>query len=462
MYRVESVREIFLSRLACVSLLSAALLCSCGVLRQDEGVQHAGAAPVFIEAHNFISGRPGMGRLDVRVRIPLRFFVFVRARPESTSAPFVARADVAVEILDRTQTSIARNILRREMSSADQSPSSGADEFLEKMFSFELPTGEYTVATEISDLESSRRFVEKSGKIRLKDFSRGPVEISDVEFLPPSAADDSGPVSPVAIGGDIPFGRSACGYMEFVSRAPAESIHASFAIRAAQSGREASSPLLRGSLSDVPVSRSRFLAPVKDEEGFTYRVSRAPDRQRYSLWLPENGDTMAQGEYELTASITAGADTATIRHPFRIRWFDMPRSLRSFPLALEALRYLASDSELSAIRSASSDRQKDLFNLFWKRRDPTPATAFNERMAEFYRRADEAMEKFGSLREPNGIKTDRGKTFILYGPPGSIERNLRPGSDPQEIWSYPNLHKRLVFVDKDHHGDYRLFETGTL
>jgi GWxTD domain-containing protein len=137
----------------------------------------------------------------------------------------------------------------------------------------------------------------------------------------------------------------------------------------------------------------------------------------------------------------------------------MPRSLRNVSQAVEALRYVASDSELSRMKSASRDRKKELFDLFWKRRDPTPATAFNERMAEFYRRVDYAMDNFESFHESNGMKTDRGKAYILYGPPGTIERDLRPGSDPQETWNYPNLRKRLVFVDRDHHGDYRLAES---
>jgi GWxTD domain-containing protein len=140
----------------------------------------------------------------------------------------------------------------------------------------------------------------------------------------------------------------------------------------------------------------------------------------------------------------------------------MPRSLRATAKAVEALRYVASDSELNEMRSASPGRQKTLLERFWKRRDPTPATAFNERMAEYYRRVDYATEKYSSIREANGMKSDRGKAYILYGPPASVERDLRPGRDFQEIWKYPALGKRLVFVDRDHHGEYRLSETGEL
>lgn len=443
-----------------LSLLTAALFSSCGFPRRDEGASPAAAAPVFVEAHNFISDRPGMSRLDVGVRIPLSFFVFVRARPESGAAPFVARTDVAVEILDRTRASTARNILRREITSPDQSHASTPEDFLEEMFSFDLAPGDYVIATEVSDLESSRRFIDKSGNKTLKNFSGSTLEVSDLLFLTASA--DSGPVTPASFGGDLPFGRRADGYLEFLSPAPVESIRASFAIRAAQSDRDARSSPAPDSFRAVAISRSRFLAPVKGEEGFGYRVIPPTGVPRYSLWLSGIGDTLPEGAYELETRISGGSSSTTLRHPFRIRWIDMPRSLRSIQMALEALRYIASDSEMNDIRSASRERQKDRFTLFWKRRDPTPATAFNERMAEFYRRVDYAAENFGSFREPNGMKTDRGKAYILYGPPGKIERSLRPGSDPQEVWMYPNLHKRLVFIDREHHGDYKLFETGDI
>ena len=166
-------------------------------------------APVFVESHNLISGRPGMSRLDINVSIPFGFFVFVRAKPESAAGPFVARTDVAVEILDKARASVARNIFRRELASSDESSASRGEKFLEEMFSCELPPGEYTVVTEVSDLESSRRFMDKGKTVTLKDFSRSPLEISDAVFLADSAGRDSGQITPVSLGGDLPFGRRA-------------------------------------------------------------------------------------------------------------------------------------------------------------------------------------------------------------------------------------------------------------
>jgi GWxTD domain-containing protein len=442
--------------------LLSALLCSCGGSRRDEGAFREGGPPVFTETHNLISDKPGMSRLDINVVVPLNFFVFVRSSPESVSAHFVARSDVAVEILDKSRASVKRSIFRRELPSPDQTPNPKGEKFLQEMFSCDLPPGEYAVVTEVSDLESSRRFMDRGKGVALKDFSRGPLEISDAIFLADSLANDTGAVATASLGGDLPFGKRAYGYVEFASASPLDSVTASFTIRPVRAGAPPDTSQAGVPLTPVLAGNTRFLESVKGDESFSYRIVRGAQRGRYSVWTPALSDTLPQGSYEIETRVSAGAVQSSARTPFRIRWIDMPRSLRNFRLAVEALRYAAGDTLVSAIQSAHRDQQQAIFDAYWKRLDPTPATAFNERLAEYYTRADYAADNFGSLREPNGIRSDRGKAYILYGPPASIRRTLRPSSDPEEVWNYPMLHERLVFVDKEHHGEYKLVETGPL
>jgi hypothetical protein len=65
-----------------------------------------------------------------------------------------------------------------------------------------------------------------------------------------------------------------------------------------------------------------------------------------------------------------------------------------------------------------------------------------------------------------GFKTDRGRTYIMYGPPDEIR--VQPGGDeavkPTEIWHYqsiPGYGKDVdfSFVDVCNCGDYRLQTT---
>jgi hypothetical protein len=83
-------------------------------------------------------------------------------------------------------------------------------------------------------------------------------------------------------------------------------------------------------------------------------------------------------------------------------------------------------------------------------------------MAEYYRRVDHATRNFGTLRIPDGSRSDMGKIFILYGPATRTERSLNPGGGHIETWFYDRLRKKFVFVDQDKKGTYTLAATAPL
>jgi GWxTD domain-containing protein len=120
------------------------------------------------------------------------------------------------------------------------------------------------------------------------------------------------------------------------------------------------------------------------------------------------------------------------------------------------------EDEFRAIKDADHKRQKALFDQFWKRLDKTPQTAYNEVMAEYYKRVDYAFTNFSTIGQHNGIKTDRGKAYILYGPPSSISRDLSPSASPKETWMYTSLRKKLIFVDEKRNGNYRILTSEDL
>ena len=89
--------------------------------------------------------------------------------------------------------------------------------------------------------------------------------------------------------------------------------------------------------------------------------------------------------------------------------------------------YIISDEERKAFMLLSNDEERDNFiEAFWQRRDPTPDTAENEFKEEHYRRIAYANEHF-----PAGIpgwKTDRGRIYIVFGPPDEIESHPSGGT----------------------------------
>jgi len=140
----------------------------------------------------------------------------------------------------------------------------------------------------------------------------------------------------------------------------------------------------------------------------------------------------------------------------------------------EDVRYIISPEEMSAFKQLSNDEERDQFiEQFWLRRDPTPDTPENEYKEEHYRRIAYANEHFAAGIP--GWRTDRGRIYIMWGPPDQIESHpsggqyQRPieegGGDtstfPFEDWRYRYLEGvgqevNLEFVDTCTCGDYHL------
>src|ERR1700732_1861492 len=118
----------------------------------------------------------------------------------------------------------------------------------------------------------------------------------------------------------------------------------------------------------------------------------------------------------------------------------------------EDVRWIITDEEKSAFMQLSNDEERDQFiEAFWQRRDPTPDTEENEFKEEHYRRIAYANEHYAAGIP--GWKTDRGRTYIVFGPAdeidshpsgGSYERPMEEGGGetstfPFETWRYRYL-----------------------
>lgn len=84
-----------------------------------------------------------------------------------------------------------------------------------------------------------------------------------------------------------------------------------------------------------------------------------------------------------------------------------------------AVKFLMTDEETAAWKNVKTDEEAQAFiNLFWARRDPTPATPANEFRATIEERIRYADEKFVPMRKKvAGSLTDRGMMLIVFGSP---------------------------------------------
>jgi GWxTD domain-containing protein len=86
----------------------------------------------------------------------------------------------------------------------------------------------------------------------------------------------------------------------------------------------------------------------------------------------------------------------------------------------EEVPYIITDEERSAFLQLQTNEEREQFiEGFWQRRDPTPDTVENEFKEEHYRRIAYANERFSSGIP--GWRTDRGRIYIMWGPPDQIE-----------------------------------------
>src|SRR5687767_1768412 len=86
----------------------------------------------------------------------------------------------------------------------------------------------------------------------------------------------------------------------------------------------------------------------------------------------------------------------------------------------ETVVYIIAPEEKQVFEKLSTPEERDAFvEQFWYRRDPDPKTSANEFKEEHYRRMAYANENFKSGIA--GWKSDRGRVYIIHGPPDQRE-----------------------------------------
>lgn len=99
--------------------------------------------------------------------------------------------------------------------------------------------------------------------------------------------------------------------------------------------------------------------------------------------------------------------------------------------------YIIQSWERLAFELLKTDAEREAFiGQFWERRDPTPGTDINEMKEEHYRRIAYANERFWEKGKEAGWQTERGRTYILFGPPDEMETHP---NEKREKWFYKSI-----------------------
>ncbi|MFN2442471.1 MAG: GWxTD domain-containing protein [Thermoanaerobaculia bacterium] len=167
-------------------------------------------------------------------------------------------------------------------------------------------------------------------------------------------------------------------------------------------------------------------------------------------------------------------------------WARLSEQYRTWPDG--PVKFLMTTDDQKEWKKVRTDADAEEFvNLFWARRDPSPATPENELRQAFDQRVEIADQRFTAGRT-RGALSDRGKVLIMIGPPTKIVRNTAapktgiqsPGSFdsppptsvsddniPTETWIWEQAEvpqflrdrfkeMEVVFIDQNFGNDWKL------
>jgi len=134
---------------------------------------------------------------------------------------------------------------------------------------------------------------------------------------------------------------------------------------------------------------------------------------------------------------------------------------------------IAEDERRAFLELSTNEEREQFIEIFWDKRNPDPESPVNTAKEEHYRRLAYTDEHFASGIP--GRKTDRGRIYIIWGPPdeieshptgGTYERPLQQGggsssAHPWELWRYRHLEGigeniEIEFVDPSGSGEYHI------
>ncbi len=376
------------------------------------------------------AGTGNESRLDVYIQVGYDGLTFVKEGDQ-----YNASYELTLSFSDSAGNQVTEKTWTEEIKGVTFDQSIATSAFRTSQQVFQVRPGQYRVVVSMRDQESKAlRRIE--ARVAVTDFSIGNFAISDIFLL--ARVSQKGDVRSIQpnVGPNVgelsdPFHF----YIELYNRIPVDSV------------RIVSTIINEKKEKALETDTLFALRPGKNEKILQIHQGALPlgDYRLYLRAYP--------------VSRVGTPDTgflASTNRPLAIRWRGMPKSLNDLDLAIEQLRYIAKDDELSAMKEAKTYEEKQkLFLDFWKKRDPNPNTPRNEKMEEYYQRVEYANKHFGHYQP--GWRTDMGMIYLIFGPPSNVERHpFEIDSKPYEVWTYYDISYSFVFLDDTGFGDYRL------
>lgn len=446
--------------------LGAVLLLSIPTIATSQGRMpssdpQARISPVTFEAVPLFGPDTSKAYVNIHYRIPRSFFVFVRSHDSGPQKnQFIARGQLAVELFNEQSISVAREIrpISLVRNSLPQTTDQQGD--IEGATTFALAGGEYQIVFEVDDLESGQAFLDKKRTVKAHKVVPKSLDLSPPFFaMLDSSRSAEVRYAPFNHGSSIMFGDARGG---LVSQMYCPQCDSSLVLRWTLHGESEDRSHRVQDLSGTYFRIFSGLLTLSTKEGPVLYTAEPTAETWKVLYVPVPFERLEPGRYNIELNASDGKEKSKHEITIQVVWPGRPMSLLDWDIATDAIRYIAKPEEIDRILSASSEQGAEEFRAFWKKRDPDTTTAYNEMMMEYYRRVDEAIQRFSTTKERDGYKTDRGRIFILFGPPTKIDRALLPDAPAKEVWTYQNIKKQFIFTERNKSGNYILTESNNL
>ncbi|MCK5146632.1 GWxTD domain-containing protein [bacterium] len=380
--------------------------------------------PNFIYDNFFSVGTPGKTKVDFIYQIKHDALQFLMK-----DSIYCASYEFAIQIKSDKKEVMDTKIFSRHISVKHYDETLSRKDFDSAEQNFMLPPGNYNISIALTD-DGTKKTARRNFKLKVPGLERNEIDVSSIIFGFTSESD-----------GD----KEAVWYPVVDNVVPED--HRQITMRFTVYNRS--------NLNRMPVryELKSLKKSNKDKRENELSVEIA-DSINY-VELPIDLYDLSPGSYEIKIELADGKFKIKRKSTIVLHLDGLPVYAADLDDAINSLVHIADGKELKKIKKAKGDEKSTLFFQFWEANDPSPGTPANELMDEYYRRVAYTMRQFG--RYNPGWRTDRGRIYILLGPPDDVNRrHFEPNVDPYEVWFYSQYNRTFLFVDENGYGEYRL------
>lgn len=436
-------------------------------VKNDRSIFYDYGETFFSEAHAGASASKDSSKIFVYFKVIYDALSFTAtSASERSQGTFKTSPTVNVECRDEIGVIRQRAEWKRNIFTQSFDETNSKTRYALGAFELNVPAGKYTVTLDVTDQTGSiiRRI--KLPPVNAQSFLKT-TATSDVQFVHPSDGSETRSIRPFSLGGNVPFSSGGFRAIASISGLQPDDLYTYVVsqVKTTEAGnvwgrvgdivgqvRPQGGDILHLSVNTIDEIRLEYTpaAPQGQSAPSSNSPSASPDALKSSagqlgiLDVAVPGQALVPGKYQIQLYRSGGRDTIT--QAFEVIWDNMPLSLRNSKYAAETMYYILSDAEYEQILKGSESDIKAKIFAYWRGKDPSPQTAFNEALAQYFGRVDYAFFNFQTIEERDGAKTERGKIYILHGKPTAINRSYEPDKPVMERWRYENsVNKEFVF-----------------